>query len=172
MRGVSFLTAFACAAMLAACSGSKATGGAQIDPDDATVANFTGDWEVSGHIVGPWFVGPGFSPEPDPEILEKALTLTETASTGAAALTCATAETAVEVVPAAGIFEGKIPDPYIAKASLGISQDEVALLKQTCTANGATVQIYHLVAQDRLLLGLNDIVYQFDRKVAETAKPE
>lgn len=170
MRKVSFLAA---AMLLAACSGGKSTGGAQVDADDASVASFTGDWVVSGHIVGPWFVGPGFSPEPDADILGATLTLTETGSSGPAVLSCAAAEAAVEVVPVAGIFEGKVPDPYIAKASLGIGQDEVALLKQTCTTEaGKALRIYHLVAEDRLLLDVDNTIYQFDRKAAETTKPE
>ncbi len=169
MRSVALAALALCSA---ACSGSKATGGAPVDADDATVASFTGEWKVSGHIVGPWFVGPGFSPEPDAEILTKTLALTETGSTGAVALTCEAATTSVEVVPVTALFEGKITDAGLARSALGVREDEIAVLRQTCTVNGATngaaLRLYHLVAQDRLLLGLNDIVYQFDR---EAAKP-
>ena len=165
MRSVALAALALCSA---ACSGSKATGGAPVDADDATVASFTGEWKVSGHIVGPWFVGPGFSPEPDAEILTKTLALTETGSTGAVALTCEAAAATVEVVPVTALFEGKITDAGLAKSALGVGEDEIAVLRQTCAANGAALRLYHLVAQDRLLLGLNDIVYQFDR---EAAKP-
>ncbi len=166
MRSVVLAGLALCAA---ACSGSKATGGAAVDADDATVASFTGDWKVSGHIVGPWFAGPGFSPEPDAEILEKTLALTETGSAGAAALSCEAAAATVEVVPVTALFEGKITDAGLARSALGVGEDEIAVLRQTCTANGAALRLYHLVAQDRLLLTLNDIVYQFDREAAKPA---
>lgn len=153
-----------------ACSRSTAGGGASVDADAATVASFTGDWKVSGHIVAPWFVGPGFSPEPDAEILEKTLALTEAGSQGALALTCEAATATVEVVPVTALFEGKVTDAGLAKSALGVSEDEVAVMRQTCTANGAALKLYHLVAEDRLLLGLDDIIYQFDREKAEAAK--
>jgi hypothetical protein len=56
----------------------------------------------------------------------------------------------------------------MAKSVLGIEGDSVAVLKQTCTANGGAMQIYHLVKQDRLLLSAGNIIYQFDRPKAET----
>jgi len=155
--------------MAAACSGSKVTGGAAVDADDATVASFTGEWAVSGHIVAPWFVGPGFEPEADQEILKTVLALSETGSAGPAALACEAATSTVEVVEATALFEGNVTDAGLAKSALGVNEDEIAVLRQTCTANGKAVRLYHLIAEDRLLLGLDDIVYQFDRKAAEPA---
>lgn len=155
--------------MAAACSGAKATGGAPVDADDVTVASFIGEWAVSGHIVAPWFTGPGFEPEADQEILKATLALSETGSAGAAALTCAAATSTIEVVEATALFEGHVTDEGLAKSALGVIEDEVAVLRQTCTANGEAIRLYHLIAQDRLLMGLDNIVYQFDRKAAATA---
>lgn len=157
--------------MATACSGSKATGGAPVDADDATVASFAGEWSVSGHIVAPWFTGPGFEPEADAEILKTPLALTETGSAGPTALACAAATNTVEVVPVTALFEGNVTDAGLAKSALGVTEQEIAVLRQTCAANGEAIRLYHLIAQDRLLLGLDNIVYQFDRKAAEPAKP-
>lgn len=158
------LTPFA----LAACSGSESSGGGAVNASEATRASFAGDWKVSGNIVAPWFTGPGFAPEADPEILEKTLSLSETASSGPAALTCAAATSAMETAPVVGLFDGNVTDPAMAKSVLGIEGDSVAVLKQTCTANGGAMQIYHLVKQDRLLLSVSNIIYQFDRPTADT----
>lgn len=160
---LAMLTPFA----LAACSGSQSSGGGSVNASEATPASFAGDWKVSAHIVAPWFTGPGFAPDADPEILEKTLSLSETASSGPAPLTCATATSAVEIAPVVGLFDGNVTDPAMAKSVLGIEGDSVAVLKQTCTASGGAVQIYHLVKQDRLLLGANNMIYQFDRPKAE-----
>lgn len=149
-----------------ACSRSTAGGGAPVDADAATVASFTGEWKVSGHIVAPWFVGPGFSPEPDTDVLAQQLSLTETGSAGAAALACEAATATVEVVPVTALFEGKVTDAGLARSALGVTEDEIAVMRQTCTANGEALRLYHLVAEDRLLLALNNIVYQFDREKA------
>lgn len=157
--------------MAAACSASTTSGGAAVDADDVTVASFAGAWTVSGHIVAPWFTGPGFEPEADQEILKGTLGLSETGATGPAALACGAATSAVEIVEANALFEGKVTDEGLAKSALGVNEDEVAVLRQTCAADGEAIRLYHLVLEDRLLLGLNDIVYQFDRKPAEPAQP-
>jgi len=160
---VAVLTPFA----LAACSGSESSGGGSVKAGDATPASFIGEWKVSGHIVAPWFAGDGFLPEADPEILEKTLTLSETASSGPAALTCAAATGVVETAPVVGLFNGKVTDAAMAASTLGVAGDSVAVLKQTCTASGGAVQIYHLVKQDRLLMQAGEVVYQFDRPTAD-----
>lgn len=152
---------------LAACSGSSSGGGAAVDASTATTASFNGDWKVSGHIVAPWFTGPGFAPEPDAEILDKTLTIAETSASGPAALTCTAATGAVETAPVVGLFDGNVTDAEMAASVLGIEGDSVAVLKQTCTDNGATVQVYHLVKQDRLLLARDNVIYQFDRPGVE-----
>ena len=160
------LTPFA----LAACSGSQSSGGGSVNASEATPASFAGDWKVSAHIVAPWFVGPGFSPEPDPEILGKVLTIAETATSGPAILTCDAAKFEVKALPVDGLFEGNVPDPYVAKAALGVEQEQTSTLMEACTSGGADKEFnYHLVAKDRMLLGLDNIVYQFDRPSAEPA---
>lgn len=170
MRSV--IVALLASSALAACSGSESSGGGDVKAADATPASFTGDWKVSGHIVTPWFAGEGFAPEADAEILEKALTLSETASSGPAALTCAAATTAMEIAPVVGLFDGKVTDAAMAASVLGVEGESVAVLKQTCTANGDAVQVYHLVKQDRLLLAHGDVVYQFDRPGVELPASE
>jgi hypothetical protein len=153
-------------AALAGCSG-KPAGGGVVAPEDATVASFAGDWKVTGHIVAPWFKGPGFSPEPDPEILDKVLTITETATSGPAFLACEAAAFEVKALPVAGLFEGNVPDPYIARAALGVTQEQTPTLMESCTSGGADREFnYHLIARDTLLLGLDNIVYQFGRPKA------
>ncbi len=157
------------ACVMAACSASTTTGGAAVDADDVTVASFAGEWAVSGHIVAPWFTGPGFEPEADPEILKTVLSLRETRAAGPAALACQAATSTVEIVERNALFEGKVTDEGLAKSALGVNEDEVAALRQTC-ADGGAARLYHLILEDRLLLDLDNIVYQFDRKAAEPAK--
>ena len=152
---------------VAACSGPGAGDGGAADAGAATPASFTGSWKVSGHIVAPWFTGPGFAPEADAEILEKTLTLTETSASGPAVLSCAAATGAVETAPVAGLFDGNVTDAGMAASVLGIEGDSVAVLKQTCADTGAAVLAYHLVKQDRLLLARDNVIYQFDRPSAE-----
>ena len=117
--------------------------------------------------MAPWFAGPGFAPEADAEILATNLTLAETSASGPAALTCAAATGAVETAPVVGLFDGNVTDAAMAASVLGIEGDSVAVLKQTCTDNGATVVAYHLVKQDRLLLARDNVIYQFDRPGVE-----
>ena len=83
------------------------------------------------------------------------------------ALTCAAATTAMETAPVVGLFDGNVTDAAMAASVLGVEGDSVAVMKQTCTANGAAVQAYYLVKQDRLLLTHGDLVYQFDRPGVE-----
>lgn len=71
-----------------------------------------------------------------------------------------------------GLFDGKVTDAAMAASVLGVEGESVAVLKQTCTANGDAVQVYHLVKQDRLLLAHGDVVYQFDRPGVELPASE
>jgi hypothetical protein len=73
----------------------------------------------------------------------------------------------VETAPVVGLFDGKVTDAAMAASTLGVEGDSVAVLKQTCTASGGAVQIYHLVKQDRLLMQAGEVVYQFDRPTAD-----
>lgn len=148
---------------LAACSGSSG-GGSAAAPSEASQQSFVGEWKVVGHIVAPWFVGPGFAPDPDPEILDKVLTITETSTSGAAILTCEAAKFEVKSLDKSGLFEGNVPDPYVAKAALGVEQDQTPTLMEGCTSGAGDLELnYHLIGKDTLLLGLDNIVYQFGR---------
>ncbi len=160
LRSASLLLA---SAMLAtACSPKVATDGSPAG--ETTAAAFMGSWKVTGHIVGPWFSGPGFDPEPDAEILGKLLVLAETGVTGPAPLTCEKATYAAASLPAEGLFEGNVPDKYIAKSALGIEQDQTPTLTVSCVSDTSDVEFhYHLIGKDKLLLGLSNIVYQFGR---------
>lgn len=159
------LSMFVTAAMLAACGPSGGAAGGGAAAGDASLASFTGDWKVKAHIVGPWFTGPGFAPEPDAEILEKTLTISETSAFGAAALTCETATFAVAPQPLSGMFEGKVTDAYVARAALGIEGEQTPTLTG-CTAGGAALS-YHMIGKDTMLLAVGDIVYQLGRPEAE-----
>lgn len=153
---------------LAGCSG-KSGGGGNAAAMDATLASFAGEWKVTAHIVAPWFTGPGFDPEPDAEILGKVLTITETATSGPAILTCELATFDLKSLPVAGLFEGNAPDPYVAKAALGVEQDQTPTLMEGCTSGGSDKELnYHLIGKDKMLLGLDNIVYQFGRPDAQT----
>lgn len=164
--------ALALAFTLSACSGSSG-GGPAAAAGEATLKSFTGEWVVTAHIVAPWFTGPDFAPDPDPEILAKTLTITETATKGAATLTCDAARFEVKPLPGEGLFEGNAPDPYIAKAALGIEQDQTPTLLESCTTGAGDMELsYHLIGTDKLLLGLDNIVYQFGRPSAEAVAPE
>lgn len=167
MKKFSWISAAACVGVLAACGPSGGAAGG-VAAGDATVASFAGDWKVTGHIVGPWFAGPGFAPDADAEILEKTLTISDTGATGAAALTCE-ATFAVAPQPLASMFGGKVTDAYIAKATLGVEGEQTPTL--TGCAVGGAARDYHLIGKDTLLLGVGDIVYQFGRPVAEEAAP-
>lgn len=157
---------------LAACGPSGGAGGGTAAAGDATVASFTGDWTVKAHIVGPWFTGPGFSPEPDAEILGKTLTISETGATGPAALTCEAATFAVAPQPLSGMFDGKVTDAYVAKAALGIDGEQTPALTGCAGSDGALS--YYMIGKDKMLLSVGDIVYQFGRPDAAApadAKP-
>ncbi len=157
--------------LLAGCS-DKSAGKGDAAAGDATLASFTGEWKVTAHIVAPWFTGPGFPPEPDTEILEKVLTISQTATSGPAILMCEAATFEVKVLPVAGLFEGHVPDPYIANAALGVTQEQTPTLEEGCASGGADKELsYHLIGKDKLLLGLDNIVYQFERPAAEAPKP-
>ncbi len=147
---------------VAACgpSGAPAAGGAA---PAAGEAGFTGEWHVSGNIVGPWFTGPDFVPEPDADVLAATLTLTDTSAAGPAALTCAAATFEAKTLPAEGLFEGRVPERYVATASLGVEQDQVPALVQTCSEAGKAPVTYNMVGKDRMIAAVGDIVYQFDR---------
>jgi hypothetical protein len=153
---------------LASCSGKSS--GAPGTSAEATLASFTGEWKVTAHIVAPWFKGPGFDPEPDAEILEKVLTITEQATSGPAILTCELATFDLKSLPVAGLFEGNVPDPYVAKAALGVEAEVTPTLMEGCTSGGSDKEMnYHLIGKDKMLLGFDNIVYQFGRVGA--AKP-
>lgn len=157
--------------LLAGCSGKSADGG-NAAAGDATLASFTGEWKVRGHIVAPWFTGPEFLPEPDAEILGKALVITATGTSGPAILTCELATFDLKSLPVAGLFEGNVPDPYVARAALGVAQEQTPTLMEGCTSGGSDKEMnYHLIGSDTLLLGLDNIVYQFERAKADAQKP-
>lgn len=170
MRGIiSGAAVIALGVALASCSG-KSADGSGATAADATLASFTGEWKMTAHIVAPWFTGPGFDPEPDAEILDKVLTITETGTSGPTILTCELATFDLKSLPVAGLFEGNVPDPYIAKAALGVDQEQTPTLMEGCTSGGSDKELnYHLVGKDKLLLGLDNIVYQFERSKAEPA---
>ncbi len=146
---------------LAACGPSGGAGGGADTAGDTTVASFTGDWAVKAHIVGPWFTGPGFAPDPDAEILSKTLTISETGATGAAVLTCETAAFAVAPQPLSGMFDGKVTDAYVAKAALGVEGEQTPALTG-CIGSGGPIS-YYMIDKDTMLLSVGDIVYQFGR---------
>lgn len=158
---------------VAACgpSNAPAAGGGAVAAGEA---GFTGEWHVTGNIVGPWFTGPDFAPDPDADVLGQTLTLTETSAAGPAALACAAATFEAKTLPADGLFDGKVPDAYTAKAALGVEQDQVPALVQTCSEAGKTPVTYNMVGKDRMIAAVGDVVYQFDRgakPAAEAAAP-
>lgn len=156
----------ACAGALAACGPSGgAAGGGAVAAGDATVASFAGEWAVSGHIVAPWFGPEGFAPEPDAEILGTKLTISETGVTGPAALMCAGATLAVAQQPLSAMFDGKVTDAYLAKAQLGVEGEQTAAL------TGCNAQTYYMIGEKKMLLGVNDIIYQFGPPKAEEPAP-
>jgi hypothetical protein len=150
-------------ASAAACSPGGTAGGGAATAADAS--SFNGEWKVTGHIVAPWLTEQGFAPEADAEILAATLTISDTGMTGPAALTCEGATLAVAPQPLASMFDGKVTDAYVAKSALGVEGDATPTLTG-CTVGGAA-RNYHLIAQDTLLLGVGDIVYQFGRPKAE-----
>lgn len=156
--------------LLAACSpGGAASGGGTAA--NVGVEAFMGTWKVSGNIVAPWFTGPGFNPQPDVEILSTPLVLTATSATGAGILACPAATFRAAPAPPEGLFEGNVPDRAVAKSALGVDQEQIPTLAQSCTSGGRDIALsYHLVRADRMLLGLDNIVYQFDREVAAAAQ--
>jgi len=157
--------------LLVACSQGGAASGGGAAAADAGVEAFMGTWKVSGNIVAPWFSGPGFSPRPDAEILSTPLVLTAKSATGAGILACPAATFKAAPSPSEGLFEGNVPDRAVAKSALGVDQEQTATLVQSCTSGGRDIVLsYHLVRADRMLLGLDNIVYQFDREPVAAAQ--
>lgn len=152
---------------LVACGPSGApAGGGDVA---AGKAGFTGEWHVTGSIVGPWFTGPDFAPEADADVVATTLVLTDTSASGPAALTCGAATFEAKTLPAEGLFEGRVPERYVAKAALGVDQDQVPTLVQTCSEAGKAPVTYNMVGKDRMLAAVGDLVYQFDRGPAKAA---
>jgi hypothetical protein len=165
----SITTALVAAAMLAACSPgeSPSAGGTDAAANSATAESFMGTWKVSGHIVAPWFTGPGYAPEPGQDILDTPLVLTPASAAGPTTLACDPATFEVKTFPVEGLFEGNVPDASLARSALGVEQDQTPSLVQTCTTDRADrTYTYHLIGKDVLLLGLDNIVYQFGREPA------
>lgn len=158
---------------LVACGPSNAPAAGGAAPA-AGEAGFTGEWHVTGNIVGPWFAGPDFAPDADADVLGQTLTLTDTSAAGPAALACATATFEAKTLPAEGLFDGKVPERYVASAALGVEQDQVPALVQTCSEAGKMPVTYNMVGKDRMIAAVGEIVYQFDRgpkPAAEAATP-
>lgn len=146
---------------VAACgpSSAPAAGGAAAPGE----GGFTGEWHVTGNIVGPWFTGPDFAPEADAEVVGTTLTLTDTSAAGPAVLSCSTATFETKTLPAEGLFDGKVPDRYTATAALGVEQDQVPVLVQSCIEATKAPVTYNMIGKDRMLAAVGDVVYQFER---------
>lgn len=158
-----------CLALLAAC-GPSGGGAAAPGAGAATQAAFVGKWKVTGHVTAPWFAGDGFAPDPDPEILEKILTITDKGSSGPAILACEDAGFTTKTATLAEMFDGKITDPYVASATLGVRQAQTPVLIEGCSSGGSEIEMsFYQIAPETLLLALNDTVYQFGRPTAEQA---
>jgi len=151
------------AAALASCSPkAPAADGGEASVSDLKA--FIGTWTHKGNIIAPWLVGPGFLPDPEPEIIEKPLVIGETSSVGPSMLSCETAVYSVTTPGLDGLFEGKVTDPYIASSVLGIDKDKIPTLAESCKSPTGDMELnYHLIDKDKLLLGLNNVVYQFER---------
>lgn len=166
-RNLGLVISASCLAVLTACSPSG-SGAGTAGAAAATQAAFTGEWKVNGHITAPWFAGDGFAPDPDPEILENTLTITDKGSSGPAILTCEDAGFTTKTVTLAEMFDGKITDPYLASATLGVTQAQTPVLIEGCSSGGSEVEMsFYQIAPETLLLALNDTVYQFGRPTAD-----
>jgi hypothetical protein len=161
MRVAVLLAGMAIGLLACAPGGAKATNDWQAA---TSVSSFVGTWKHKGNIVAPWLNGLDFLPDPEPEIIEKPLVISETGSTGPSMLSCETATYTVTTSGLNELFEGNVTDPGIASSVLGIDKDKIPTLKESCkSATGDMELNYHLIGEDKMLLGLNNIVYQFER---------
>lgn len=165
-----FRTACVAGMMMAGLAACGPSGGAA----DAAAGDggFQGAWKVKGHIVAPWFTGPGFAPEADKAVKDATLTLTHTSASGADWLTCDPATFETKAAAAGELFDGKVPDRTVAKSALGIDDDPAAVMVQTCGDQGKAPVTYVMAGRGRMLLAAGDVIYQFERVPDEApAKP-
>jgi hypothetical protein len=86
-----------------------------------------------------------------------------------APLACAPARYATLSVPAAGLFEGGLPEPAADAAALGLPADDIATVRITCPNAGYDV---HRASDDQWLVALDDVIWTLDRSPGARALPD
>jgi hypothetical protein len=163
------LAAACAAALIAGCSpsGTPAATGAGEAKAGGDTAAFMGTWTLAGSIAAPWFTGPGFTPKANPEFAEKPLVLAADSASGPAVMTCDQPAYTTSLLPVQSLFEGNLTDIADDSRAIGVSADakDIPTLMEGCKTGTADMEMsYHLIDPNTLLLGLDNVIYQFARQ--------
>jgi hypothetical protein len=86
-----------------------------------------------------------------------------------APLACAPARYESLSMPAAGLFEGGLPEPTADATALGLPAEGIASVRITCPNAGFDV---HRAADDQWLVALDDVIWTLDRSPGARALPD
>jgi hypothetical protein len=117
-------------------------------------------WRIERGVVAPWAPARVRVP-PAQDLAGQSLRFTGRNVVGPTPLACAQAGYEFIASPAEGMFQGNLPSPAAAAARrLGVRQLPVLSMRVSCDGG---VFDYHLVSRDKILLGLDNIVWTLAR---------
>lgn len=117
-------------------------------------------WRIGPGVAAPWVPAQSHTP-PAKEIAGQSLRFMASDVVGPPPLACARAGYVFLVLPAEGMFQGNLPPPADAVArTLGVQQLPVLNMRVSCESG---LFDYHLISPDRMLLGLDNILWTLTR---------
>jgi hypothetical protein len=139
---------------------------------DAAAATFEAtlpdmDWQIGQGVAAPWAAAASVSPTS--ALADQHVRFSATSVAAPEPLACGKPQYEYVLSPAEGLFQGMLPSPTAQGArTLGISRLPLLTLRVTCDGG---VFDYHLISQDKALLGLDNIVWPLVRRSGK-ATPE
>lgn len=125
------------------------------------------EWRIGQGLAAPWAAAARVSPRSG--LAGQHVRFSATSVAAPDPLACGKPRYEYVLSPAEGLFQGMLPSPTAQGArSLGISHLPLLTLRVTCDGG---VFDYHLVSQDKALLGLDNIVWPLIRRSGK-ATPE
>jgi hypothetical protein len=125
------------------------------------------DWQIGQGVAAPWSAAASVSPGSG--LTSQHVRFSAMSVAAPEPLACAKPQYEYVLSPAEGLFQGMLPSPTAQGArTLGISRLPLLTLRVTCDGG---VFDYHLVSQDKALLGLDNMVWPLVRRSGK-ATPE
>ena len=141
---------------------------AETGPDGPVENVFLGAWKQTAARTAPWWDGKGEEPAADPGLAATPIVISEFEVTGPKIAACGAPVYRIVQYPVESLFEGNLPDPWSTARELGIGGQYVTTLVMTCTARERDVELqFPMVDANTLLLGLDNVIYTFERQPAE-----